>query len=478
MNSFTSKKVFWLSIVLVLCFASTAFETAAQSKKKPLFQTITIKPGDKSKPKVGPTPPRRVKKTGKSVPKKLSRRPIKRASAFSTTMPALANVAIPGYSGVLVETLDGRVILQNYSNAAFNPASNVKIATAYAVLKTFGPNYRFKTIVWTDGFIDRSRGTLNGNLYVSGRDPIFNYQHAVSIANSLNRLGITKINGDLIVTTNFAMNYSRSAVSSGNRLFATLNGAKRSSAAKRAWNNYVVHSGNYGKVRAIPSVFFTGRMYVQSIPSNAKSLFTHESTPMREIVKATLIFSNNFLAKRLGDMLGGAYAVARTVQYNARVSPYEFSLASSSGLGINRVTPRAQMRLLRTFRAELKKHNMSFTDVMPVAGIDKGTLARRFTTGFSRGSLVGKTGTLGRTDGGVSTLSGEIRTRRGTLLFVIFNQRGNVRRFRSFQNSYVSRIQGAYGGALPIPYTPIPIERRLAKSRIKYPRGSRFRIEE
>ena len=62
------------------------------------------------------------------------------------------------------------------SNLAFNPASNVKIATAYAVLKTFGPGYRFPTNVWTDGTIDRATSTLNGNLYVSGRDPVFGYE--------------------------------------------------------------------------------------------------------------------------------------------------------------------------------------------------------------------------------------------------------------------------------------------------------------
>ena len=345
------------------------------------------------------------------------------------------------------------------------------------MLRTFGPNYRFKTSVWTDGYVNRSTGILNGNLYVSGRDPIFNYQHAVAIANELNKLGITKIEGDLIVTHNFAMGYSRSSSRSGGRLLATLNAAKRSRAATRAWNTYLSYSGKYGRVKMLPSVFFTGSSYVQAIPTNARPLFTHESVPMREIMKATLIFSNNFLAARLGNMLGGPYAVARIVQRDARVSPYEFSLATSSGLGINRVTPRAQMRLLRTLRKELKRHGMKFTDILPVAGVDKGTLSRRFNSSFARGSVVGKTGTLGRTDGGVSTLSGEIKTRQGTLLFVIFNQRGNVRRFRSFQNRYVSLIQSLHGGASPLPYIRIPIERRLAKSRIKYPRGSRFRGE-
>jgi D-alanyl-D-alanine carboxypeptidase len=114
---------------------------------------------------------------------------------------------------------------------------------------------------------------------------------------------------------------------------------------------------------------------------------------------------------------------------------------------------------------------------MPVAGVDKGTLENRFDTDFATGSVVGKTGTLGNTDSGVSTLSGEINTRNGKLLFVIFNQRGSVSRFRSFQNNYVSLIQGQFGGASQMVYNPVALDVRLAKSRIVYAE-SRARVNE
>ena len=114
---------------------------------------------------------------------------------------------------------------------------------------------------------------------------------------------------------------------------------------------------------------------------------------------------------------------------------------------------------------------MTFADIMPVAGIDKGTLENRFDTDFSMGSVVGKTGTLGNTDGGVSALAGEINTRGGKLLFVIFNQGGSVARFRSFQNNYVSLIQSQFGGAAPMVYNPISISSRLARTRVTYPNG-------
>ena len=463
MKSFTkNNKSLWLSVAILIWLGSQAVvfgqpvytrPTATTPSPKPLLQPITVQ---NEKPKVSSTP--LITKTGSSS-----------VVARRTSFPVLADVEIPGFSGILVEDLNGNVVMDSSSDYAFNPASNVKIATAYAVLKTFGPDYRFPTNVWTDGQIDANSGMLYGNLYVSGRDPIFNYEHGVAIANELNRLGVKTIAGDLIVTDNFVMNYSTQAQRSGSSLQSVMDGAKRPVAASRAWQNYLANSNKLNQVTGLPSVALTGGVYVQSLPTNVRLLFSHESAPMREIVKTTLCYSNNFLAERLGDMLGGAYAVARIVQLNAQVQPQEFVLQTSSGLGINRVTPRAMMHLLRTLRNELARNKMTFADIMPVAGIDHGTLERRFDTDFARGSVVGKTGTLGNTDGGVSSLAGEIQTRNGKLLFVIFNQRGSVNRFRSFQNSLISLIQGQMGGAAPMAYTGIPLDVRLANTRITYP---------
>jgi D-alanyl-D-alanine carboxypeptidase/D-alanyl-D-alanine-endopeptidase (penicillin-binding protein 4) len=386
--------------------------------------------------------------------------------------PALADVSIPGYSGVLVESLDGKVVIESNAGLLFNPASNVKIATAYAVIKTFGPDFRFLTNVYTDGAIDPATGTLHGNLYVSGKDPIFGSEHAVALANELNRLGIRSVMGDLVVTDNFAMNYSGSSLRSAEMLFATLDASKRSPAATRAWLEHLTTLGL--TIYGVPSVSFTGKSYVQAIPSNLHILFTHESTTLRDIIKATLCYSNNFLAERLGEMLGGPYAVSQIVQRNAGIPPNEFSIQTSNGLGFNRVTPNAMMRLLHRLRSDLARYHMTFADIMPVAGVDKGTLENRFDTDFAMGSVVGKTGTLPQTDHGVSALSGEINTRNGRYLFVIFNQNGSVARFRAFQNSFVSLVQGQFGGAVPMQYNPVPLDTRMAGSRITYPNGRMY----
>lgn len=462
----------------VFLLAASGF---AQVNKAPLIQDIQIQADrqrvETAQPLPATTPissagqtPSLVSKTGYSAPSN--------PNGIRTLFPALAEVQIPGYSGVLVESLDGNVVVESNSSSTFNPASNVKIATAYAVLKAFGPEFRFLTNVYTDGAIDRNTGTLNGNLYVSGKDPIFGYQHGVALAQELNRLGIRTVSGDLIVTDNFVMNYSGSPLASAQTLAATMDMSKRNPAATKVWLNYLSYSGKFNQVNGVPGVTFTGSTYVQPIPSTLNLLFTHESVQIREVLKATLCYSNNFLAERLGDLVGGPYAVARLVQLNANVPPQEFSLATSSGLGYNRVTPNAMMRLLRALRNDLARYKMTFADIMPVAGIDKGTLEGRFDADFARGSVVGKTGTLPNTDGGVSALAGEVNTRNGRLLFVIFNQRGSVARFRSFQNGFVSLVQGQFGGALPMAYDVISLETRLARSRVTYPTSYAYGNEE
>lgn len=437
-------------------FVTSVTIAQGSSAPKPFLQEIVIQtPANKP----SPTPTPGVQKTASTSP-----------VGMDTLTPGYSEITIPGYSGILVESLDGKVVKNNYSDYAFNPASNVKIATSYAVIKTFGPDYRFATSVFTDGTIDQTTGTLIGNVYVSGRDPNFNYEHGVALANALNKMGIRNVNGDLIVTSTFVMALSGSYQRSGEILFATMDGTKRSAAASRAWSDFLTSSGKASQYFPYPSVSFTGGLYVDIIPTNSRLLFTHESAPLKEIVKVTMCYSNNFLSERLGDMIGGPYAVSRVVQLNAGVPANEFYLQTSSGLGNNRVTPRAMMKLLRTFRNELAHYKMTFMDVMPVAGVDPGTLENRFK--YSAGSVVGKTGTLGQTDGGVSALSGEMQTKNGRFLFVIFNQRGTATRFRSFQDSYVGLVQSQNGGPATLGYPYQNVGVRLAKTRITYPNKS------
>ena len=300
MKRITLKNAVRFSVALALLVFSTSLLAQGQSRI-PLLQNIEVsKQQFRYKTDTNANPFSR--KNGKSqVPSR------------KTSVATLADVEIPGFSGVLIEGLNGGVIMDNNSDIPFNPASNVKLATAYAVLKTFGPNFRFPTNVWTDGQVDKSTGILYGNLYVSGRDPMFNYEHAVSIANELNKLGIRTVTGDLVVSSDFVMSFQLVIFPFGKFSSKHFKHFKSFGGSKSCLAKLPCKFAKFARANSLASVTVEGGNYVQLVPNTAKLLFTHESAPMRAIVKATLIFSNNFLSERLGDMLGGHYAVARIV---------------------------------------------------------------------------------------------------------------------------------------------------------------------
>jgi D-alanyl-D-alanine carboxypeptidase/D-alanyl-D-alanine-endopeptidase (penicillin-binding protein 4) len=368
-----------------------------------------------------------------------------------------------GVQGVLIETLDGRIVSAQAVDEAFNPASSIKLATALVALRNFGPNHRFTTGFWTDGSFDKANGQILGNLYVTGRDPSFHHEHAVMIARQLNSLGIRTVTGNLIVAPGFTMNFSWSARGSGESLFDTLDANLRPSEATRAWNYERTALGDLSSLQTVPSLAVMGEVSVGPVAPGARLLLTHKSSKLTDVLKVLLCYSNNFMAERIGDSLGGKETVMRQLISTLGIPPGEIQFASLSGLGINRVTPRAMMTILRGLRNELQKNKLSPSDIMPVAGIDPGTLEDRFTGPAWQGSVVAKTGTLIRTDGGASSLVGQMRTKSGdTLLFVIMNQRGNVLRFRSNQDYLVMQVQNSRGGPKAFNYKPLALTMKLA----------------
>jgi D-alanyl-D-alanine carboxypeptidase/D-alanyl-D-alanine-endopeptidase (penicillin-binding protein 4) len=345
----------------------------------------------------------------------------------------------------------------------FNPASTIKLATALVALKTFGPEHRFTTGIWISGSLDKATGTVNGNLYISGRDPSFHHEHGVMIARQLNSMGIRTVTGNLVVAPGFTMNFNSSASRSGERLYDTLDSTLRSAEATRAWLYERTALGDHASLQTIPSVAVMGEVEVNPVPAEARLVLSEKSSKLVDILKVLLCYSNNFMAERLGDSVGGIESVRRQLINSVGLSSSEFMISSLSGLGVNRVSPRAMMKIFRALREELRKNKLSTTDIMPVAGIDPGTLQDRFTGTPWRGSVIAKTGSLTRTDGGVSSLVGQMKTAGGeTLLFVIMNRKGNVLRFRLNQDYLVMQVQNSRGGPKAFDYKPHLLAMKLA----------------
>ena len=396
-------------------------------------------------------------------------------SASPSPSPSPEGRPLYGVQGVLIETLDGKVVSSQSENEQFNPASTLKLATALVALRTLGPQHRFATGVWTDGQLDKTTGLLSGSLYISGRDPSFHYEHGVLLARELNKLGIKQVTGDLIVAPGFTMNFSASAQRSGDRLYDTLDSTLRYAEATRAWNYERTLLNDKASLETVPSVAVMGEVSVASVPPTAKLLLTQRSSQLVDILKVLLCYSNNFMADRIGEALGGPESVRQQLNTQLGFGPEELKFATLSGLGVNRISPRAMMKIYRALLAELQKHGLSPTAIMPVAGIDPGTLEDRFTGLAWRGSVIAKTGTLLRTDGGASSLVGQMRTASGeVMLFVIMNQRGSVWRFRENQDYLVMLVQNTRGGPKAFEYKPLMLTMQLSHTESTVASGDEY----
>ena len=98
----------------------------------------------------------------------------------------------PGHPGKHV----AKKIVDWRGDNLMNPASTMKILTTLAGLDILGPQYRWRTNVYTDGVI--RQGVLKGNLYLQGTgDPKLIPEELAKMMKDLQDLGIQKIDGNL-----------------------------------------------------------------------------------------------------------------------------------------------------------------------------------------------------------------------------------------------------------------------------------------
>jgi D-alanyl-D-alanine carboxypeptidase/D-alanyl-D-alanine-endopeptidase (penicillin-binding protein 4) len=383
------------------------------------------------------------------------------SAAATTVQQYLKELAALGLvtadQGIWIQS--GPILLaNNYGTVPLPAASLTKIATSLAALKTWGPDHQFETLISATGPV--KNGVLHGDLVIQGSgDPFFVWEEAIALGNSINKLGINRVSGNLVITGNFAMNYKTDPAEAGQLLKSGLNAA--------SWTNTAAAQYlTLPKGTPRPQVVISGSVQVGAIPfKNANGgydllspkqilLLRHRSLPLSQILKEMNIYSNNEMAEMLANSLGGALEVQQKAAIAASVPQTEIQLINGSGLGVeNRISPRAVCAMLMVIERELSPHQLSVADLFPVAGRDRrGTMQTRHIPV----ATVVKTGTLND----VSALAGVMPTRdRGLVWFAIVNRGTDVVGLRTKQDSLLQRLlhQWRVSPTLPAALTPHPV---------------------
>jgi D-alanyl-D-alanine carboxypeptidase/D-alanyl-D-alanine-endopeptidase (penicillin-binding protein 4) len=352
--------------------------------------------------------------------------------AAAADLAAQARMLVGADQGVYVEAADGSVLVAQAAERAVHPASVSMVPTTLALLRKLGADHRFATRFAASGPLQD--GVLQGDLLVEGSgDPFFVDENALLVLMALRDQGVRRVAGDVAVRGPFLFNWE-SAGAAG-RLQQALAGripAPTWSAVRAA------ETARSDVPAKQPSLAFgDAKLAGAAAPA---LLATHRSQPLVPLVKALNGYSNNIFAP-FADAAGGIAAVQAVARES--VPPAlrdEIVLGDGAGASPrNRLSPRAAVALLRALGDELAKSRHTLADVLPVAGIDEGTLRHRFDGPGERGHVVGKTGTYG--DYGASALAGALRTRdRGVVYFAILNHNVPIDVARKRQDAFVRAL--------------------------------------
>ena len=369
------------------------------------------------------------------------------ASAAWGEEPGLAAVAssiLGADQGVYVETTNGTVLVAQAADRPVHPASVSKVPTTLALLRKLGPEHRFITTFTGSGRI--LEGTLYGDLSVaSDGDPSLVDEDALLVAERLKRLGIQRVAGTVHARSALIFDWQND--SDATLLRRALSGLTPPAAWAAVRELESTDTQTATSPTSQPGIRFTTATTQPALAGaggtellNDKTLVTHRSQPLLSLVKALNDYSNNII-KSFADAAGGMAAV-EAVARSAVPAQMSAEITLGDGAGTdptNRLSPRAAVKLLRALETELAGSGHSLPDILPVSGVDEGTLRNRLNGAGEAGHVVGKTGTFG--DYGASALIGAIPTTdRGTVYFAILNHGVPVPQARLRQDRFVRAL--------------------------------------
>jgi D-alanyl-D-alanine carboxypeptidase/D-alanyl-D-alanine-endopeptidase (penicillin-binding protein 4) len=338
-------------------------------------------------------------------------------------------LAVPHVDGrrtaaLAVDLSTGSVVFARNERLSLLPASNEKLAVAYAALSLLGPGYRFRTEVLGLGRLDQEAGVWRGDLVLKGHgDPTLGAADLAALARDVRSWGIRRVTGAVLADES---DYDAVRTAPGWKAAYFIDECAPLSAliADRGWDGtHTAVSPAPAAARALRGALVAAGIAVEkrsrrvlAAPPGALPLAEDLSEPLSAIVREMGRDSDNFVAemllKHLGETLGrggttaaGAAVVAHALA-DAGVPLGGVRLADGSGLSrLDRATAESLVGILLAGIADPAIRD-PFLGSLAVAGVD-GTLEHRMQSLPARGRVIAKTGTTNR----ASALTGFVRGR-------------------------------------------------------------------
>lgn len=349
--------------------------------------------------------------------------------------------------GLMVYDLEADSAIFCYNHLqTLRPASTMKLITAIAALDKLGGSYRFTTdLRFTGNIVGK---VLHGDLYcVGGFDPRFNNDDLNAFVESVRRLGIDTIMGNI-----YADKSMKDSATLGegwcwdddNPVLSPLLISRKdnflSRFAQKLVDDGVVIIDADSTDRAYRFIN-SPRDYVRRKPAGTFSVTSRFHT-FEQILMRMLKDSDNLYAESMFYQLAASSGAHPATAADARkainklvskigLQPQSYQIADGSGLSLyNYLSPELEVMFLRYayLNDNIYPHLLH---ALPIAGLD-GTLKSRMKKSPAFENVRAKTGTLTC----VNSLAGYCKASNGHLLcFSIMNQGVlNSSRARSFQD--------------------------------------------
>lgn len=105
-----------------------------------------------------------------------------------------------GELGLIISNNHNEVVFDLHADKKLIPASITKVVTSGAILKSMPPGFKFKTQLLLNENFKIKDGVYKGDLYLKGGgDPSFVSENMWFLVNIFARLGINKVEGDILV---------------------------------------------------------------------------------------------------------------------------------------------------------------------------------------------------------------------------------------------------------------------------------------